>query len=83
MGDILEHKRDRIRISLLFQQWICQLQKVMISLEMVPGGGVSIRNLRSLHHLPTIDTTLALERLMCIAALCHLIKLEKLAQVFL
>ncbi len=83
MRDILEHKRDRVRTSLLFQQRIRQFLEIMISLEMIPRGGVSVRDLRSLHNLPTINTTFALERLMCIATFCHLIELEKLTQVLL
>ena len=83
MRDVLEYKRHGIRLCLLLQQRVRQLQQVAVTLEVVPRRGVSVRHLRGFRHLPPIDASLALEHLVRVTALGRLVQLEELSQVLL
>ena len=83
MRDVLENKRDSVRVGLLLKQRVRELQEILVTLEMIPGRCITIRNLSRLFYLPSIHTSLALERLVCITALGRLVELEQLPQVLL
>lgn len=83
MRDVLENKRDSTSLSLGLKQWVWQLVQIMITLEMVPGRRITIRDRGGLDDLTTLHTSFALESLVRITAFCLGIKLEQLSEVLL
>lgn len=83
MRNILKDKRHCSSLGFSLEQRIGQLEKIMITHEMIPGRSIAIRDLRGLHDLSSLHTTFAFKGLVCITTFSLVIELKELSKILL